>query len=148
MAQPQEIASMQSAVRREVEQATTSVNRFIGQLSEAMGMAGQGGGAAQAATKQASHNLELLTEANSIMTRAWNEMSAEWSRMTTEQFERNTQLMSEMLRLRTPQELLALQTEIARQSFECALACSGRIAEMTSRMVQDASQAVARQHGA
>jgi phasin family protein len=144
MAQAQETASTQRAVRHEVEQATASVNRLIGQLGEAMGMTGQGAEAAQAATKQASRNLELLTETTSIMTRAWNEMSAEWSRMTIAQVERNTKLMNEMLRVRTPQELIALQTEIARQGVEGALACAGRVAEMTSRMVKDASQAVAR----
>lgn len=144
MAQTQGTASTQRSARHGVEQAAASVNRLIDQLGEAMGMTGQGAEAAQAATKQASHNLELLTETASIVTRTWNEMSAEWSRMAAAQVERNTHLMNEMLRIRTPQELLAIQTEMVRQSLECSLACTGRMAEMTSRMVQDASQAVAR----
>ncbi len=73
----------------------------------------------------------------------FQEISREWLSYVQDQAKRNLDGLNTILRSRSPQDLIAAQSELARQSLEDLLNSSVRVAELSTRIAGEAVQKVA-----
>ena len=71
-----------------------------------------------------------------------NEISREYFEFVRRQTESNMDLMNELWRCRTPHDLVALQSELARETVTRALENSPRLADMSLKVAEDAGRRI------
>jgi hypothetical protein len=94
----------------------------------------------QQATEQSSRNIDAIVQSSKTLANALQVMSRELSGFYRERVDRNLEKMDALMRSRTPQELLAAQSELFRDNFEGLLQSSRRMAEMSVQVADQATR--------
>lgn len=129
--------SMQRAWQAGIEAAARLTERSAAQFARAFGLSGE---EAQKATKQSSQNVEAIMQSTSAVAQGWEGISREMMDLMRQGFEQSLGQMDALMRCRTPQELLTLQSSAIRDNLEGFLQSSRRIAEVSMRTADDASR--------
>ena len=128
-----------------VQHAWVSGSKSAGQLIEqsmdrfarAFGIAGE---STQQATQQSSRNLELIVQSGTILAGGMQTISRELFDFTRKRMEQNLQCSDALLRCRTPQEMLAAQSDFMRDNLEDFVQSTRRIAEISMQMADEATR--------
>jgi hypothetical protein len=107
------------------------------QVAQGMGLSDK---KAQQATEQSSRNIDAIVQSSKTVADAVQVISRELSGFYRERLDRNLEKMDALMRSRTPQELLALQSEMFRDNLEGFLQSSRRIAEMSVQVADQATR--------
>jgi phasin family protein len=126
-----------------VQQAWESGSKMAGQLTErsmerfarAFGMSGE---SAQQATEQSSRNLECFVQSGTIFAGGWQSISREWFELARKRMEQNMHRAEQLATWRTPQEMLAAQSDLVRDNLEDFVQSTRRIAEISMQMADEA----------
>ena len=127
---------LQNTWRFGVDVATAIVRRSADQVGQAVGVPGDD---AQEATKRSALNTESIFYSATAISKGMNDVSRECLELARHQIESSLNLMSELWRCRTPQDLAAVQTDLVRETLERALESSRRIADMSVKAADDAA---------
>lgn len=84
---------------------------------------------AHQATEQSSRNLDAIVHSSRAYADALQSISRELSSFCRERLDRNMEKMNALMRSRTPQELIAAQSDLFRDNLEGILQTSRRVAE-------------------
>jgi hypothetical protein len=101
---------------------------------------GMGGERAQQATEQSSRNAEAIAQSTSIIAGGVQTISKELFDLTQKQFDQNLRRMDALVNSRSPQEILAVQSELFRDNLESFVQSTRRISEISMQMADEASR--------
>lgn len=108
------------------------------QLGRTLGVAGN---EAQLVAERSARNAERIIKSTAAVSEFINGMSQEYSDFARSQVQKSMDRMNDLWRCRTPQEVLAVQTDVLRDALESALEIGRRMNKLaddtTGRATQD-----------
>jgi len=131
--------TLQQAWESGSELANDLTRRSTEQFARTFGF---GGEEVEKATQQSSRNLEAIAQSGSILAHGMQEVSRECFDLMRKSVARNFEWMDALARCRTPQELMAKQSEAARDGLEELLQTTRRTAEASVRMADEAARKI------
>jgi hypothetical protein len=110
----------------------------FGQFARAFGVVT--GNGAQQATQQSARNVEAILHSNALIADGVQTIAREWMTFVQNRAERNMERFEALTTCRSMQDCIALQTDLVRDSIEDLLQTTKRVAELSTRMVDQAVQ--------
>jgi polyhydroxyalkanoate synthesis regulator phasin len=140
-------AAEQAARAAEVVQTTVSTGselaqRATDQVTEVLGAARQ---RSQDLTQRTSQSLQAVAETSADLARGLQDASGECVEMIQERLQTNLDGVNALVRCRTLPELLQAQGSLFQSNLELTLANSRRVAEISTRFVENANRTVTAQ---
>jgi phasin family protein len=132
----------QDAMRSGLNSASANAQRFTDQVSQAYGITGEG---REELTRQGSQNLEMVVQASAVLTRGVQDLSREWFSLTQERLQKNLDDFGALARCRSIPDVMAAQSTLMRDNLEQTIESTRRIAEVATRVANEASQTLAAQ---
>jgi phasin family protein len=133
----QNTEALQEAMRFGLNVTTTVMGRSTDQLGRTLGLSGDG---VQQATERSTRNAQTILYSTAAATNAMSGMSREYFEMVRHQIENSLNRMNEFWGCRTPQDLVAVQSELLRDTVGTVLESSRRIADLSIRLADDATK--------
>ena len=119
--------------------ASESARRFGDQVTKAYGFSGEN---REELTQQVSQNLEAISEAGALLTRGFQDVSRTWFDLMQESLQKNLDGFNALARCRSVPDFLAVQSDLIRKNLEQTIQGTRRIAEVSTRMADEANQTV------
>jgi hypothetical protein len=107
------------------------------QMARSMGLSDE---KAQEAAERSSRNIDAIVHSSRAYANVFQGISRELSSLCRERMDRNLEKMNDMMRSRTPQELIAAQSDLFRENLEGFLQGSKRVAEASVRVADQATR--------
>ncbi len=120
------------AAAQSVERAVTTTNDQVKKASKAM-FAGYGD-----FSTMGQQNIDAMVKAGQIMAVGMESVSREWMSFAQASAEANAAAATRMFSAKTMQEAIDLQNAYARESFDKAVAETGKLTEMSVKLASDA----------
>jgi phasin family protein len=102
---------------------------------------------AEEMTRRSSQNIEAVSQAGMILAKGGQEISRQWFDVIQDRLVKNINAMNKLAGVRSFQDFVTFQTEIARDRFGHAVESSRRIAEISARVTGEAAQVIQSQAG-
>jgi len=115
------------------EMATKLTERSAHQLGRVLGFSGQD---AEKAAQSYSNNIGAILESSVTLAEMAQEITREWMNFGRGRLERNLEQIDHLLHSRTPQDLLAVQSQLVRSNLEDFLGYARRVAEQSMRTTE------------
>jgi phasin family protein len=128
---------LQNTWRFGLDTATAAMGRSTDQLGRTLGLSGN---EAQQAAERSARNAEGIFYSSAAATKLMSTMSQEYFEFVRRQIENTIDRMNELWRSRTPQDVVAVQSELMRDTVETALQSSRRMADMSLKLADDAAK--------
>jgi len=132
----------QDAMRSGLNAASENTRRFTDQVTQAYGITGEG---REEFTRQGAQSLEMMTQASTMLTRGVQDLSREWFSLTQERLQKNLDDFGALARCRSLPDVMAAQSNLLRDNLEQTVESTRRIAEVATRVANEASQALTAQ---
>ena len=129
----------QQAVQSTLHIAVQVAERAVDQFERAFGSSSR---EANEAVQQCSQNAQAVAECTTVLAQGVQDISREWLDWAQKRMLRQLEGFDALLRSRTPQELIAAQSDIVRGNLELMLDTSRRIAERSLKLAEEAAQKV------
>ena len=127
-------------MRRMWQSALQMVSQMGGRPSEDIArMFGLSGEELRQANEQSSRNVDAIVESSAVLTQGLDGISREWLEFARKRIEQNMNRLNDLARCRTPQQLVAVQSEMLRDNIEDLLHSSRRVAEFSARLAEEAT---------
>lgn len=130
----QNAETLRNACRIGLDMATSVMGQSTEQFGRTLGLSGEG---VQHATERSARNAQTILYTGTAAAKVMSGMSQEYFHLVQHQVEKNMDHMNQLWSCRTPQDIAAVQSDIARETIEMALECSRRIADMSLKMTED-----------
>ena len=118
--------------------AARIAERAFGQFARVFGVVT--GDGAQQATQQSARNVETILHSNAIIADGVQTIAREWLSFAQNRAERNMDRLEALSNSRSVQDFLAAQTDLVRDHLQDLLQTTKRVAEVSTRMVDEAAQ--------
>ena len=127
--------TVQQAWQTGTEMATQLTERSMEQFARAFGITGEN---SQHATQQSSRNLESIVQSGTILANGMQTISREWFQFARKRMQENLNRADALVSCRTPQELLAAQSDLLRDNLENFVQSTRRMAEISMQTADEA----------
>ena len=127
--------TVQQAWQTGTEMATQLTERSMEQLARAFGITGE---SSQHASQQSSRNLESIVQSGTILASGMQNISREWFEFARKRMQENLNRADALASCRTPQELMAAQSDLLRDNLENFVQSTRRIAEISMQTADEA----------
>jgi phasin family protein len=117
--------------------ASEGAQRLTDQTTQIFGLSGERG---EDLTRQSARNLEAMTQAGTVLARGFQDLSRECSRLMQERVQTNMDAFGSLVRCRSLPDVMAVQNELLRDGLEQVLDGTRRIADVSSRVVREATE--------
>ena len=101
---------------------------------------GFSGPKAEELARQSSHNMEVVSQASTVLMRGFQEVSHEVFELAQERLKRNTEAMTRIAQCRSVQDFIAVQSELVRDNLQQLLDATRRVAEASLRSAEEATK--------
>jgi len=118
--------------------AARIAERAFGQFARVFGVVT--GDNAQQATQQSARNVEAIMHSSAIIADGVQTISREWLTFVQNRAERNMERLEVLSNCRSVQDCIAAQTELVRDHLQDLLQTTKRVAEVSTRMADEAVQ--------
>ena len=115
--------------------ATELAGKSVERFARACGISGEG---AHQATEQSARNFEFIVQSGTILAGGMQSISLELLNFARNRLEQNMHRVESLVKCRTPQEVLAVQSDLVRDSLEDFVQSTRHIAEISSQMAEEA----------
>ena len=129
--------TMQEAWASGSKVASRLTEQSVQGFARVFGMTGER--AEQAAT-QSSRNLESIVQSGTVIAGAMQNISREMFEFTRKRVEQNLHRVDALINCRTPQEILAAQSDLMRDNLEDFVQSTRRISEISMEMADEAAR--------
>jgi len=119
-------AAVEQLWRSGLDMASHFADRSPSQIARSMGLTDE---KAQQATEQSSRNIDAIVQSSRAYADALQSITRELSSFCREQLDRNMERMNGLMHSRSPQELIAAQSDLVRDNLEGILQSSRRVAQ-------------------
>ena len=133
---------IQDTMRSGLKSASENAQRFTDQVTQAYGNTGEG---REELARQGAQSLEMLTQASTMLTRGVQDLSREWFSLTQERLQKNFDDFGALARCRSLPDFMAAQSQLMRDNLEQTFESTRRIAEVATRVANEASQTLTAQ---
>lgn len=116
-----------------------TTERSVDQFAKVFGFSGEN---AKGAAQQSSENLQAMVESSTVLAKGIQDISSEWIRLAQSRVTKNLDGFDALLRCRSVQDLVAVQSELARDNMEQILNNSRHIAERSVQVASEAAQKI------
>jgi phasin family protein len=139
-----DVARRSAEVARDTFQAglnTVSENfqRMADQFTNVLGFHGP---EAEELARRSSQNIQALTEAGSVLARGAQEVSQEVFGLIQERVRKNADAVNQIARVRSVQDFVAVQSDLARDTLWQVIEINKRVAERSLRIAEEAARIV------
>ena len=138
----EQVSRAGDAARESVRIVSENTQRVADQAVQFFGFGGESG---QELARQSTQNLQAVIQATTVLTRGFRDVSQECLQVMQEQLQRNVDGFTALLRCRSVPEVVAAQSEFVRNSLEQTVEGTRRLAEVSTRVANEASQTL-REH--
>jgi hypothetical protein len=135
----QNAEALQNALRFGLDMTTTVMGRSTDQLGRTLGLSGDG---AQEAAERSTRSAQTILYSTAAATNAMSGMSREYFELVRHQIENNLNRINEFWGCRTPQDVVAVHSELLRDTVGSVLESSRRIADLSIRLADDATKRI------
>jgi hypothetical protein len=115
--------------------AARITERAAGQFGRAIGVSEEG---AEEAAQKSSRNLEAIVQSGAALSEITRRVCDEWADMARVHMERGFDRIEAFRQCRTPQDFIALQSELIRDNMETFLACVRKAGEHSAYLAAQA----------
>jgi len=119
--------------------ASESFQRMADQFTNVLGFNGP---QAEELARRSSQNIQALTEAGSVLARGAQEVSQEVFGFVQERARKNADAVNQIARVRSVQDFVAVQSDLARDNLEQVIETNKRIAETSLRVAEEAGRVI------
>jgi len=119
--------------------ASESVQRMADQFTNVLGFNGP---QAEELARRSSQNIQAVTEAGSVLARGAQEISQEVFGLIQERVRKNADAVNQLARVRSVQDFVAVQSDLARDNLEQVIETNKRIAETSLRVAEEAGRVI------
>lgn len=117
------------------EAVSRIAERSVDQVSKMFGLTGD---TTMATMQRCGSNIQAVMESVMIVASGLHEASGEWMRFAQNRVERNLDHFDQLMGCRSPQEYLALQTQVVRDNLEAILQSAHRTSERSTQVADEA----------
>ncbi len=129
----------QQIMQSGLNMASEAAERSMDQFARVFGFSDK---QAEKAAQESSRNIEAMAECNTVLAHGFQDISREWASLAQKRFERNLDGFQALLRCRTPQDFIAVQSKLMRDNLELLVDNSRRLAEMSVKVADAAAQKI------
>ena len=119
-----------------LETAKQGFQRMNDQFTQVLGFSGP---QAEELTRRSSENIQALTEAGTVLAKGAQDLSREWLGFAQDRQAKNMEGFKRLVGCRSVQDLIAVQSDLVRDSFQELIATNKRVAELSVRVTNDAA---------
>jgi hypothetical protein len=128
--------TFQHTIQSSAKLASTMAERSADHFGRAFDFAGEG------LTERSSRNMEAVVQSGTIMAEMMQRMCVECGHIARGRIERGFERMGALMQFRTPQDIVALQSEIFRDNVETFLGFAQKLGENSTRLAEEAKRRV------
>jgi len=132
-------ATAQHALDSGSKMMSELVEQSVQRVARTFGFAGEKG---QRATQQSARNTEAIVESGTIIAEGLQTIQRELVEFARKRMQQNLQLADAAMGCRTPQEFLAVQSNVVRDNLEHFVHSTRRIAEISMEMADEAARRI------
>jgi len=129
----------QDAMKAGLNTATQGFQQVTDQFKRTLGFAEP---QAEELARRSSHNLEAVTQSTAVLAQGAQEISREWFGLVQEQLKRNMEGLNALTRCRSIQDVVTVQSDLARANLQQAIDTSRRIAELSVQLTGKAARTI------
>jgi hypothetical protein len=127
--------TLHRAVRSGTEMAASLTERSVQQWNRALGLSGN---EAEKAVEKSSENIGAILQSSLAFADTTQRLMHEWFNFARERAEQNFNRIDHLFHCRTPQEFVAIQSEVLKDNLEESLKWTRRMAEQSIPMADEA----------
>ena len=127
--------SVQSGLSVAIRAAEHSVEQFTWYF-------GLSGERAEETAQQSSRNLKAIAECNAVLAQGFQNISREWASLAQDQLQRNLDAFNALLRCRSLQDVVAVQSGLVRDTLELTVTNGRQIAELSVEVASEAAERI------
>ncbi|MGY3616741.1 phasin family protein [Bradyrhizobium sp. USDA 10063] len=135
----QNAEAAQSALRFGLDMTTAAMGRSTDQLGRVLGLSDE----AQRAAEKSAHSAASVLHSTTAIAKGMSGMSQEYLAFVRRQIESSISHMNELWRCRTPQDVVAVQSDFVRETMENAVESGRRMADMSLKAADDTAKRMA-----
>jgi len=128
------VKTAQQVMQSGAEMAARLAERSAQQFNRAFGFTGE---EASRAAQSSTGNLSALLRSSAVLAELTQDLALEWMQFGRDRVEHNLDRFDHLLQSRTPQDMLALQSEIMRSNLEGFLGLTRRTAEKSMQLTEE-----------
>ena len=119
--------------------ASESFQRMADQFTNVLGFNGP---QAEELARRSSQNIQAVTEAGSVLARGAQEVSQEVFGLIQERARKNADAVNRIARVRSVQDFVAVQSDLARDTLWQVIEINKRVAERSLRIAEEAGRVI------
>jgi phasin family protein len=135
----QNAEATQNALRFGLDMTTAVMGRSTDQLGRVLGLSDE----AQRAAENSAHSAASVLHSTTAIAKGMSGMSQEYFAFVRHQIENSMNHMNELWRCRTPQDVVAVQSDFMRETMENAVESGRRMADMSLKAADDTAKRMA-----
>jgi phasin family protein len=140
----QQAETVRDAMEFGLNNTVKNFQKAADQFTEAVGFAGP---QAEELARRSAQNVEAVAEASTILVKGAQDISREWFELMQERMAKNLDAMSRLASCRSLHDLVAVQSDIARDRLGHNVESSRRLAAVSARVAEEAAQVIQFQAG-
>lgn len=134
--------TMQQAVQSSMQMASQVTERSLNQFARVFGMPSR---ETEEVTQQTTRNIQAVVDCGSVLANGFQDISREWMTHARNQFQKSLDSFGALMRARSPQDAIAIQADLARDTLEDMLQGSRRMSELFVGVADQAMGRIAAQ---
>ena len=103
---------------------------------------GFSGPKAEELARQSSRNIEVVSQASTVLMRGFQDVSHEVFEAAQERLKRNTEALTRIAQCRSVQDFVTVQSELVRDNLQQLLDATRRVAEASLRSAEEATKTI------
>jgi phasin family protein len=135
----EQVETVRDSVEFGVNSTVRSFQKAADQYTQMVGFAGP---QAEELARRSSQNMEVVTQASTILMKGAQEISREWLQLMQERLSKNLDAMSRLASCRSLQDLVTVQSDVARERLGHTVESSRRLAEASVRVADEAGRVI------
>src|SRR3954471_18321883 len=128
-----------NAVETGLNTATQTFQRVSDQFTKVLGFSGP---QAEELARRSSENIQAVTQASTVLARGAQEVSQEVFGLVQDRLTKNVEAVNRIAGVRSVQDFVAVQSDLARDGLQQVIDTNKRIAELSVRVANEAARAI------